>query len=612
MPPKCSSITLNGRIMGKEHRIQPIGGDSSRGADPDRRTLDPAGAASFQLPPSFKLDPGESNKWPDGFWDHFNRAASFYKRGQYQKAKHYYLAAHSLLSTYNALDTALLRTYRKLYKASIQNERWDQAYRELSDLFRVLPSAVTDTDRRQFNKVVEQLRSMNAEFAARPLPLDKDRHTKRDKPLAEAESATGITIMLEADKAWSRAKGEKSPRWHERLTTTKEFVAISHNYDSQAGGYASCRIWTYSADGERVSESELPQAFYRLKISSSGDLLIGYSDDLKMSLWNMAGDRLAERDIAREAEGNKYHVRCVDVTEGADRALLTSSTRAYLLDKSLGTLGIWTMPPPEGYEVGHRDLDMRDGGIEEALSMLELAGHPTQAELKTQFRRLALLHHPDRNPGDPTAEERMKKIIAAYELLSEEDVLEALDGLDGGDYYYRIFHEADIELPGAGLSFGFTMSMSGPGDWIYASHMTPRAERIYLGCYSGTVYCVNASGDVLSIYSTDDPIRGLMEWNDFLYIWTHGSMYVIERGRVANHLDLRNRDFECFAQWGFVIREGSSLALFSPDGTWLGAVHLSKPPREIIPTTSGLIACTTKERFRVSLSGQSGAPLIES
>ncbi len=43
----------------------------------------------------------------------------------------------------------------------------------------------------------------------------------------------------------------------------------------------------------------------------------------------------------------------------------------------------------------------------------------TQDEIKSAFRKLAAVHHPDRNPGDPQAHERFKKINAAYQILSD-------------------------------------------------------------------------------------------------------------------------------------------------------------------------------------------------
>jgi len=51
--------------------------------------------------------------------------------------------------------------------------------------------------------------------------------------------------------------------------------------------------------------------------------------------------------------------------------------------------------------------------------LLGISPAATTAELRSAYRKLALQHHPDRNPGDPGAEERFKQINAAYQVLSD-------------------------------------------------------------------------------------------------------------------------------------------------------------------------------------------------
>jgi molecular chaperone DnaJ len=54
----------------------------------------------------------------------------------------------------------------------------------------------------------------------------------------------------------------------------------------------------------------------------------------------------------------------------------------------------------------------------------EILGVPRTAtleEIKSAYRKLALQYHPDRNPGDPTAEERFKEIAEAYAVLSDPE-----------------------------------------------------------------------------------------------------------------------------------------------------------------------------------------------
>ena len=42
-------------------------------------------------------------------------------------------------------------------------------------------------------------------------------------------------------------------------------------------------------------------------------------------------------------------------------------------------------------------------------------------EIKKSYRKVAMQYHPDRNPGDRTAEEKFKEAAEAYEILSDQD-----------------------------------------------------------------------------------------------------------------------------------------------------------------------------------------------
>src|SRR6185437_15585080 len=51
--------------------------------------------------------------------------------------------------------------------------------------------------------------------------------------------------------------------------------------------------------------------------------------------------------------------------------------------------------------------------------VLGLSRGASPEEIKKAYRKLALQHHPDRNPGDKKAEESFKELSEAYEILSD-------------------------------------------------------------------------------------------------------------------------------------------------------------------------------------------------
>ena len=66
-------------------------------------------------------------------------------------------------------------------------------------------------------------------------------------------------------------------------------------------------------------------------------------------------------------------------------------------------------------------------------------------EIRTSYRQLAMKYHPDRNPGDPAAEESFKEISQAYDILIDPDKRAAYDR-----YGYAAF-----QGPGGGPGAGF-------------------------------------------------------------------------------------------------------------------------------------------------------------
>ena len=87
---------------------------------------------------------------------------------------------------------------------------------------------------------------------------------------------------------------------------------------------------------------------------------------------------------------------------------------------------------------------LRDNG-KEYYAILGVSQDATEEELRRAYRRLALTHHPDKNPGDPRAGERFKEISEAYAVLMDQQKRRQ----------YDVFRQGQA---GAGAGAGFRYS----------------------------------------------------------------------------------------------------------------------------------------------------------
>ena len=96
--------------------------------------------------------------------------------------------------------------------------------------------------------------------------------------------------------------------------------------------------------------------------------------------------------------------------------------------------------------------------------ILGIGRKASDADIKTAYRKLAMMHHPDRNPGDHAAEERFKAAAEAYAVLADPEKRSLYDrfGHQGvssatgsGGFDPTVFSGFEDILGGLGDIFGF-------------------------------------------------------------------------------------------------------------------------------------------------------------
>jgi molecular chaperone DnaJ len=97
--------------------------------------------------------------------------------------------------------------------------------------------------------------------------------------------------------------------------------------------------------------------------------------------------------------------------------------------------------------------------------VLGVGREATDQQIKSAYRKLALQHHPDRNPGDKQAEERFKEAAEAYAVLADPEKRQLYDrfghagvsgaGAGAGGIDPTIFADFSDIFAGLGDVFGF-------------------------------------------------------------------------------------------------------------------------------------------------------------
>jgi len=146
--------------------------------------------------------------------------------------------------------------------------------------------------------------------------------------------------------------------------------------------------------------------------------------------------------------------------------------------------------------------------------VLGVSKNANPEELKTAYRKLAVKHHPDKNPGDKTSEDKFKEASEAYGILSDQEKKQNYDNFGhaafeggggrqggggfGGADFSDIFEDFFGDFGGGGRSRGRSSSNNRGSDLRYDLSIT--LEEAYEGKkqdikFSTTEKCTTCKGN---------------------------------------------------------------------------------------------------------------------
>ncbi|MCD6231270.1 DnaJ domain-containing protein [Candidatus Aerophobetes bacterium] len=227
----------------------------------------------------------------------------------------------------------------------------------------------------------------------------------------------------------------------------------------------------------------------------------------------------------------------------------------------------------------------------------------TPEEIKQRYRALAKQWHPDLHPNNPEAEQRMKEINAAAEMLTGIDA-NAFQRYAEKAQYRNVLKQTKIEMDGTKIVVNFIAGELLASDWIYAAAFAAGSDSVYLASYSGRIVHVDKNGKGLHAYDIGNIPTKIVDTGDYLYLLTGTRLYVIQDNKLHTLVDTFYSGDLVVAQTGFGLLEKKRLRWYRKDGTYLGSVDTKNPIRRVYSIPDGMVVETRQRRALIR-----GAPV---
>lgn len=503
------------------------------------------------------------------------------------------------------IGAVIARAYSKIIVRRMKVGQLLAAAKQSVEMFEMIPDHVKDVDRRRFNRILVQ--------------LDKTKKRHDFTPVDVSGPSSAPLFTLSDNAPWALA-GERRLAEGERPDSAFDMVAsdikgswlLKRLGSNASQPHARGVLRRTSRLGDLIGEKDLHHDAYRIgtavgstiAIMDSEGILHVYDAQMKIIAEASLRDDPRVVDHFRTIETNywgefKSQVRAVDAGPAADRYLFTLADEAWCCTISGRTLWGTVMPLKEGWKrvVRRSEHFGAPQEVENALRLLGLSLPVNPADIKRQYRKLAMTHHPDRHPGDESATEKMKALNKAFEILTGVDP-NTLD-FEESDITYFARTGPDYVTQAGPIRLEVTITGGVPQDWIYAASFACDGG-VYLATYSGKVILLSTEGRPEVVYDIGTCPSEIINVARHTYFVTRTRLYVIEdRTKLVAFLDVFRQGRLITSASGFGLIRGKHLQWFTHAGVRVGELTARDPIRAIHAADGGAIVKTRQHQIGV-------------
>jgi DnaJ domain len=454
-----------------------------------------------------------------------------------------------------------------------------------------------------------------------PLPRAPMRweEAQSSRERGKVPSAENLFDIRDAD--WSVSSIDKMSRGDRPETAFRRMYSVDSGLvmiddlgKAEGLGPIAASAIRYDRAGRLVARAGFVHGVYRLGVHPLGRGLIAMSpdcvvhayDDLLHPILETTLIDCPEMHTLRQRfdirdEQLRNHIRSIALSRDNGRYLFTAVDEGWCIDSS--GIGVWgaKLPMKEGWKQAGNPSSRYGTSteIERALKLMNLSLPIKADEVKARYRELAMRWHPDRNQGDPAADEKMKSVNAAAEVLTGIDQ-SALARYTGATFVKEMDRR---EFVAAGIKFSTSLVMQGSelyaADWIYAASFAARSDAVYLAGYGGRIVVLDENGEGVRVYDIGSVAERIMDAGEYVYILTGTRLYVLRDDSLCGLIDTFESGNLVIAQSGFGLLENKRVRWFRKDGSYLGSVVSKDPIRRVYWSSTGMVVETRQRRATI-------------